>query len=258
MIVTQQPVGRASWSRRGTSRPRWRPARSLRRSPPAARSSSSPPRDAADHRCDSRLLVEAGVPDGRGQRRHDLEAPAPCRADDGRPAGAQGVVHRLDRGRPRLLEQAADRVLRTSMELGGNAPFVVIDDADLDAAVAGAMIAKFRNGGQACTAANRFFVHASVADEFSNLVLAFHVSSVHFPIAELIHPERLVRAVKQVAVQASPMLRSSPRSRPRPPCRGRRPRDHPTTHVHEAVEEVRRMPSGTPARSALRRRGSSR
>jgi succinate-semialdehyde dehydrogenase / glutarate-semialdehyde dehydrogenase len=65
-----------------------------------------------------------------------------------------------------LLRQAADRVLTTSMELGGNAPFVVADDADLDAAVAGAMIAKFRNGGQACTAANRFLVHTDVADEF--------------------------------------------------------------------------------------------
>ncbi|MEV6417768.1 NAD-dependent succinate-semialdehyde dehydrogenase [Kribbella sp. NPDC051718] len=65
-----------------------------------------------------------------------------------------------------LLRQAADRVLNTSMELGGNAPFVVTADADLDAAVAGAMIAKFRNGGQACTAANRFFVHADVLDDF--------------------------------------------------------------------------------------------
>ncbi|WIM92719.1 NAD-dependent succinate-semialdehyde dehydrogenase [Actinoplanes oblitus] len=65
-----------------------------------------------------------------------------------------------------LLRHAADRVVNSSMELGGNAPFIVADDADLDAAVAGAMIAKFRNGGQACTAANRFYVHASVADEF--------------------------------------------------------------------------------------------
>ncbi|GAA0963489.1 hypothetical protein GCM10009554_82960 [Kribbella koreensis] len=65
-----------------------------------------------------------------------------------------------------LLRQSADRVLNTSMELGGNAPFIVTADADLDAAVAGAMIAKFRNGGQACTAANRFFVHADVLDDF--------------------------------------------------------------------------------------------
>ncbi len=65
-----------------------------------------------------------------------------------------------------LLHQAADRVLNASMELGGNAPFVVTADADVEAAVAGAMIAKFRNGGQACTAANRFYVHADVADAF--------------------------------------------------------------------------------------------
>ncbi|MEO7006931.1 MAG: NAD-dependent succinate-semialdehyde dehydrogenase [Terrimesophilobacter sp.] len=66
-----------------------------------------------------------------------------------------------------LLKQAADRVLRTSMELGGNAPFVVFEDADLDQAVDGAMIAKFRNIGQACTAGNRFIVHESIADEFA-------------------------------------------------------------------------------------------
>ena len=66
-----------------------------------------------------------------------------------------------------LLRQAADRIVNSSMELGGNAPFIVTEDADLDAAVAGAMIAKFRNGGQACTAANRFYVHADVIDEFT-------------------------------------------------------------------------------------------
>jgi succinate-semialdehyde dehydrogenase / glutarate-semialdehyde dehydrogenase len=66
-----------------------------------------------------------------------------------------------------LLKQAADRVVNSSMELGGNAPFIVTEDADLDAAVEGAMVAKFRGGGQACTAANRLYVHADVADEFA-------------------------------------------------------------------------------------------
>ena len=66
-----------------------------------------------------------------------------------------------------LLKQASENVLRTSMELGGNAPFLVFDDADLDKAVEGAMIAKFRNIGQACTAANRFIVHEAVASEFA-------------------------------------------------------------------------------------------
>ncbi len=65
-----------------------------------------------------------------------------------------------------LLAQAADRVVNASMELGGNAPLVVTEDADLDTAVTGAMIAKFRNGGQACTAANRIYVHDAIAEEF--------------------------------------------------------------------------------------------
>jgi succinate-semialdehyde dehydrogenase / glutarate-semialdehyde dehydrogenase len=66
-----------------------------------------------------------------------------------------------------LLKQAADYVLNCSMELGGNAPFLVFDDADVDAAVDGAFLAKMRNGGEACTAANRFYVHEKVANEFS-------------------------------------------------------------------------------------------
>ncbi len=68
----------------------------------------------------------------------------------------------------KLLEQSAQQVLRTSMELGGNAPFLVFEDADLEAAVTGAMLAKMRNIGQACTAANRFIVHESVAEEFGD------------------------------------------------------------------------------------------
>ncbi|GAA2871311.1 NAD-dependent succinate-semialdehyde dehydrogenase [Actinoplanes cyaneus] len=66
-----------------------------------------------------------------------------------------------------LLAQAAENVVNTSMELGGNAPFLVFADADLDAAIEGAMLAKMRNGGEACTAANRFFVEAGIADEFA-------------------------------------------------------------------------------------------
>lgn len=66
-----------------------------------------------------------------------------------------------------LLRQAADNVMRSSMELGGNAPFIVLADADIEKAVDGAMKAKMRNMGEACTAANRFFVHRSVLTEFS-------------------------------------------------------------------------------------------
>jgi succinate-semialdehyde dehydrogenase/glutarate-semialdehyde dehydrogenase len=72
----------------------------------------------------------------------------------------------------KLIAQSAGNVLRTSMELGGNAPFLVFEDADMDRAVEGALAAKFRNVGQACTAANRFIVQASVADEFSRRVTA--------------------------------------------------------------------------------------
>jgi succinate-semialdehyde dehydrogenase / glutarate-semialdehyde dehydrogenase len=67
-----------------------------------------------------------------------------------------------------LLQTAAQTVTNCSMELGGNAPFLIFDDADLDAAVDGAFLAKMRNGGEACTAANRFYVHEAVADEFSS------------------------------------------------------------------------------------------
>ncbi|WP_394278669.1 NAD-dependent succinate-semialdehyde dehydrogenase [Microbacterium sp.] len=70
----------------------------------------------------------------------------------------------------KLISQAAEGVLRVSMELGGNAPFVVFEDADLDKAVEGALLAKFRNIGQACTAANRFIVHESVAAEFGRRI----------------------------------------------------------------------------------------
>ncbi|OBA44567.1 NAD-dependent succinate-semialdehyde dehydrogenase [Nocardia sp. 852002-20019_SCH5090214] len=72
----------------------------------------------------------------------------------------------------KLVEKSANGLLRTSMELGGNAPFVVFDDADIDAAVQGAMLAKLRNGGEACTAANRFHVHNSVRAEFTDKLVA--------------------------------------------------------------------------------------
>jgi succinate-semialdehyde dehydrogenase/glutarate-semialdehyde dehydrogenase len=71
-----------------------------------------------------------------------------------------------------LLNQANDHIVNASMELGGNAPFVVFDDADIDAVVEGAMIAKMRNGGEACTAANRFFVQAGIVDAFTERLTA--------------------------------------------------------------------------------------
>jgi succinate-semialdehyde dehydrogenase / glutarate-semialdehyde dehydrogenase len=72
----------------------------------------------------------------------------------------------------KLLHEAADNVVRPAMELGGNAPFIVFEDADVDAAIEGAMVAKMRNMGEACTAANRFYVHEKVHDEFAKKLTA--------------------------------------------------------------------------------------
>jgi succinate-semialdehyde dehydrogenase/glutarate-semialdehyde dehydrogenase len=112
------------------------------------------------------LLAQAGVPDGVVNLVPTSNAAAVVSTwlSDNRIrklsfTGSTGV------GRA-LLRQTADRVVNTSMELGGNAPFIVTADADLNAAVAGAMVAKFRGGGQACTAANRFYIHAAAARDF--------------------------------------------------------------------------------------------
>src|SRR4051794_560642 len=72
----------------------------------------------------------------------------------------------------KLLHEAADNIVKPAMELGGNAPFIVFEDADVDAAIDGAMIAKMRNMGEACTAANRFYVHEKVHDEFAKKLTA--------------------------------------------------------------------------------------
>lgn len=89
-----------------------------------------------------------------------------------------------------LLRQAAERVLNASMELGGNAPFIVTADADVAAAVNGAMVAKFRNAGQACTAANRFLVHSDVASQFVKLL---RKEMMPMPMAPLISPVAVAR-----------------------------------------------------------------
>jgi succinate-semialdehyde dehydrogenase/glutarate-semialdehyde dehydrogenase len=72
----------------------------------------------------------------------------------------------------KLLHEAADQIIKPAMELGGNAPFLVFEDADIDAAIEGAMVAKMRNMGEACTAANRFYVHENVHDEFAKKLTA--------------------------------------------------------------------------------------
>jgi succinate-semialdehyde dehydrogenase/glutarate-semialdehyde dehydrogenase len=113
------------------------------------------------------LLEEAGVPPGVVNCLTTRSAGAVVGAmvDDPR-VRKLSFTGSTEVGR-RLLATAAETVVSCSMELGGNAPFLVLADADLDAAVAGAMVAKMRNGGSACTAANRFYVHASVEKEFS-------------------------------------------------------------------------------------------
>jgi succinate-semialdehyde dehydrogenase/glutarate-semialdehyde dehydrogenase len=124
------------------------------------------------------VLAEAGVPDGVVEL-VVTDDPAPVvDAVLGDPrvrklsfTGSTAV------GR-RLLARAADGVVRCSMELGGNAPFVVFADADLDEAVAGAMVAKLRHNGEACTAANRFYVEQPVAEDFARR-LATAMASLH-------------------------------------------------------------------------------
>jgi len=117
------------------------------------------------------LLAEAGVPDGVVNVVTTLSANDVCEPLIRDPRLRKLSFTGSTPVGSTLLTQASQQVLRTSMELGGNAPFVVFDDADLDAAVEGAMQAKFRNVGQACTAANRFIVHESVADEFTARVV---------------------------------------------------------------------------------------
>ena len=114
------------------------------------------------------ILKRAGLPDGV------LQVITPDPPGDAVAALlTSGIVRKLSfTGSTRvgslLLSQAAGNIVNCSMELGGNAPFIVCDDADIDAAVDGAMIAKMRNGGAACTAANRFYVHTQVLDEFTS------------------------------------------------------------------------------------------
>ena len=113
------------------------------------------------------LLAEAGVPDGVVNVLPSRKSGAVVSAmlDDPR-VRKLSFTGSTEVGRV-LLREAAETVVNTSMELGGNAPFIIFEDADIDAAVEGALIAKMRNGGEACTAANRFYVHEAVADEFS-------------------------------------------------------------------------------------------
>ncbi|RIX99723.1 NAD-dependent succinate-semialdehyde dehydrogenase [Aureimonas flava] len=115
----------------------------------------------------AKILAEAGVPDGVVNVLTSSTTSQVVNAmlDDPR-VRKLSFTGSTEVGRI-LLRKAADQVIHCSMELGGNAPFVVFDDADIDKAIEGAMVAKMRNGGEACTAANRFYVQRGIADEFS-------------------------------------------------------------------------------------------
>ena len=157
----------------------------------------------------------------------------------------------------RLIAAAAPQVLRVSMELGGNAPFLVFEDADLDAAVDGAVLAKMRNIGEACTAANRFHVHESVADEFATR------------LAERLGSMRVGRGTED-GVQVGPLVEAKARRRSSswsttPATAGRsrwsaaRRSEGPATSMHlRCCATCRRMRGSCARRSSGRWRRSRR
>lgn len=112
------------------------------------------------------LATQAGIPDGVLNVVVGTDAPGMGRALTKNPKVQKFSFTGSTRVGKMLIEDCADTVKRVSMELGGNAPFIVFDDADIDAAVQGAMASKFRNAGQTCVCTNRFIVHDTVADEF--------------------------------------------------------------------------------------------
>ncbi|WP_200956951.1 NAD-dependent succinate-semialdehyde dehydrogenase [Phycicoccus sp. Root563] len=119
-----------------------------------------------------RLLQEVGVPDGVVNVVTTSQSGAVCAPLIRDPRLRKLTFTGSTPVGKALVEQSAAQLLRVSMELGGNAPFLVFEDADVDAAVDGAMLAKMRNMGEACTAANRFLVHESVSEEFSGKLAA--------------------------------------------------------------------------------------
>lgn len=142
------------------------------------------------------ILVEAGVPAGvvnlvTTQRTADVSSAilADPRLRKLTFTGSTAVGKHL-------VEQSASGLLRTSMELGGNAPFLVFEDADLEAAIEGALLAKMRNLGEACTSANRFLVHESLADEFAQ---GLSVRMAALPAAPLVDAKQRATVADLVA-----------------------------------------------------------
>ena len=120
----------------------------------------------------ARVMEEAGLPDGVLNVVTTTHSGAVCEPVIRDPRLRKLTFTGSTAVGKKLVEQSAEQLLRVSMELGGNAPFLVFEDADVAAAVDGAMLAKMRNIGEACTAANRFFVHESIAEEFSTQLAA--------------------------------------------------------------------------------------
>lgn len=162
------------------------------------------------------ILQRAGLPDGVVH----VVTPDPP-ADAVRAMLLSGKVRKLSftgstRVGAMLLAQASEKIVNCSMELGGNAPFIVCDDADIDAAVDGAMLAKMRNGGAACTAANRFYVHSKVHGEFvekftarmSNLILGdgLHPTSTVGPLVSRAQQQRVASLVERAVAQGATAL----------------------------------------------------
>ncbi len=147
------------------------------------------------------ILAEAGIPAGVVNivttRRANAVMEPLIRSGDARKLSFTGST---SVGKV-LLEQCAEQVMRTSMELGGNAPFIVFEDADLDEAVAGALAAKMRNMGEACTAANRIYVHTSVIDAFgAKLAAAMSTMRIGRGVEEGVQVGPLIDAAAQQKV----------------------------------------------------------
>lgn len=162
------------------------------------------------------ILQRAGLPDGA---LHVVTPDPPAEAVQA--MLQSGKVRKLSfTGSTRvgalLLAQAAEKIVNCSMELGGNAPFIVGEDADIDAAVDGAMLAKMRNGGAACTAANRFYVHSKVHSEFvekltarmSALVLGNGLDSTTTvgPLVSHAQQQRVASLVERAVAQGAQVL----------------------------------------------------
>ena len=162
-----------------------------------------------------------------GRRQHRAEQPSRrlVRRRDRPPGDANDLVHRLDRVGRELLAKASARVLKSTMELGGNAPFVVLEGADLDVAIEGAMYAKMRHTGQTCVAANRFFVHESLAGEFTDR-LAGAMAALRVgtglepdvqcgPVISAAAADRLDRTVKEAIAEGAQLVTGAARRPPR-------------------------------------------